>query len=85
MAAQKAVEQLVSKGLLDKSDINQQVQEIKKEAQGHQTLIEKLCERKSDEQNIDFESVKSIAAETEQKASKMMSTYLGNDADTSEA
>jgi hypothetical protein len=85
MAAQKAVEQLVSKRLLDKSDINQQVQEIKKEAQGHQTLIEKLCERKSDEQNIDFESVKSIAAETEQKASKMMSTYLGNDADTSEA
>jgi hypothetical protein len=37
MAAQKAVEQLVSKRLLDKSDINQQVQEIKKEAQGHQT------------------------------------------------
>lgn len=84
MAAQKAVEQLVSKGLLDKSDINQQVQEIKKEAQVYQTQIERLCERKSDEQNIDFESVKSIAAETEQKASKMMSTYLGNDADTLE-
>lgn len=32
-----------------------------------------------------FENVKIIAAETEQKASKMMSTYLGNDADTSEA
>jgi hypothetical protein len=29
MAAQKAVEQLVSNGLLDKSDIKQQVQEIK--------------------------------------------------------
>jgi polyhydroxyalkanoate synthesis regulator phasin len=37
MAAQKAVEQLVSNGLLDKSDIKQQVQEIKKEAQNHQT------------------------------------------------
>jgi polyhydroxyalkanoate synthesis regulator phasin len=30
MAAQKAVEQLVSNGLLDKSDIKQQVQEIKR-------------------------------------------------------
>jgi ferritin-like metal-binding protein YciE len=89
MAAQKAVEQLVSKGLLDKSEIKQQVQEIKKEAQNHQTQIEELCERlskpSSDEQKIDSENVKSIAAETEQKASKMMSTYLGNDADTSEA
>jgi demethoxyubiquinone hydroxylase (CLK1/Coq7/Cat5 family) len=61
---------------------------IKKEAQNHRTQIEELCERlskSSDEQNLDFENVKSIAAETEQKASKMMSTYLGNDADTSEA
>jgi polyhydroxyalkanoate synthesis regulator phasin len=44
MAAQKAVEQLVSNGLLDKSDIKQQVQEIKKEAQNHQPQIEELCE-----------------------------------------
>ena len=35
--AQKAVEQLVSNGLLDKSDIKEQVQEIKKEVQNHQT------------------------------------------------
>ena len=87
MAAQKAVEQLVSKGLLDKSEIKQQIQEIRKEAHNHQTQIEELCERlsKSKEQKIDPENVKSIAAETEQKASKMMQTYLGDDADTSEA
>ena len=87
MAAQKAVEQLISKGLLDKSEIKQQIDEIRKEAHNHQTQIEELCERlsKSKEQKIDSENVKDVAAETEQKASKMMSTYLGGDADTSEA
>jgi ferritin-like metal-binding protein YciE len=87
MAAQKAIEQLTSKGLLDKPEIKQQIDEIRKEAHNHQTQIEELCERlsKSKEQKIDSENVKDVAAETEQKASKMMSTYLGGDADTSEA
>jgi ferritin-like metal-binding protein YciE len=87
MAAQKAVEQLLSKGLLDKSEITQQIQEIRNEAHNHQTQLEELCERlsKSKEQKIDSGNVKDVAAETEQKASKMMSTYLGDDADTSEA
>jgi ferritin-like metal-binding protein YciE len=89
MAAQKAVDQLVSKGLLDNSEIKQQVEEIRKEAHNHQTQIEELCEKMSSksskEQKIDSENVKSVAAETEQKASQMMATYLGDDADTSEA
>lgn len=86
MAAQKAVEQLISKKL-DKPEIKQQIDEIRKEAHNHQTQIEELCEKlsKSKEQKIDSENVKDVAAETEQKASKMMSTYLGDDADTSEA
>ena len=37
MAAQKAVDQIVSKGLLDKGSIKQQVEEIRKEAHNHQT------------------------------------------------
>jgi ferritin-like metal-binding protein YciE len=89
MAAQKAVDQIISKGLLDKRGIKQQVEEIRKEAHNHQTqieeLIEKLSSKSSKEQKIDSENVKSIAEETEQKASQMMTTYLGNDADTSEA
>jgi ferritin-like metal-binding protein YciE len=89
MAAQKAVEQLVSKGLLDKGSIKQQVEEIRKEANNHQTQLEDLCEKlsksSSSKQKIDYENVKSVATETEQKASQMMKTYLGNDADTSEA
>ena len=47
MAAQKAVEQLVSKGLLDKGSIKQQVEEIRKEAHNHQTQSEDLCEKLS--------------------------------------
>jgi len=47
MAAQKAVEQLVSKGLLDKGSIKQQVEEIRKEAHNHQTQLEDLCEKLS--------------------------------------
>jgi ferritin-like metal-binding protein YciE len=89
MAAQKAVDQLTSKGLLDKQGIKQQVQEIRKEAHNHQTQLEELCEKlaksSSGGKTIDPQNVKSIAAETEQKASQMMQTYLGNDADTSEA
>jgi ferritin-like metal-binding protein YciE len=53
------------------------------------TKIEELCEKlsrsSSGEKTIDPQNVKSIAAETEQKASQMMQTYLGNDADASEA
>jgi ferritin-like metal-binding protein YciE len=86
MAAQKAVEQLISKGLLDKDNIKTKVEEIRKEAHNHQTQIEQLCERMSSkEPRIDSEKVKSKAKETEQKASQMMQTYFGNDADTSEA
>jgi ferritin-like metal-binding protein YciE len=89
MAAQKAVEQLVSKGLLDKGSIKQQIEEIRKEAHNHQTQLEDLCEKlsksSSSEQKIDSENVKSVATETEEKASQMMQTYLGDDADTSEA
>ena len=44
MAAQKAVEQLMSKGILDKSDIKKEVQEIREDANNHQTQLEELCQ-----------------------------------------
>jgi hypothetical protein len=72
-----------------KGSIKQQVEEIRKEAHNHQTQLEDLCEKlsksSSSEQKIDSENVKSVATETEEKASHMMQTYLGDDADTSEA
>jgi len=38
MAAQKAVEQLISKGILDKQEIKNEVEEIRGEANNHQTI-----------------------------------------------
>jgi hypothetical protein len=44
MAAQIAVDQLVSKGLLDKGSIKQQLEKIRKETHNYQTQLEELCE-----------------------------------------
>jgi hypothetical protein len=44
MAAQKAVEELTSKGLLDKRGIRGKLQGMKSEAADHQKKIEKLLE-----------------------------------------
>ena len=71
MAAQKAVEQLISKGLLDKDNIKTKVEEIRKEAHNHQTQIEQLCEgMSSKEPRIDSEKVKSKAKETDKRHHK---------------
>lgn len=43
MAAQKVVEQLMSKGILDKLYIKKEVQEIREGANNHQTKLEELC------------------------------------------
>jgi hypothetical protein len=48
-------------------------------------LCEKLSKSSSSKQKIDYENVKSVATETEQKATQMMQPYLGDDADTLEA
>jgi regulator of replication initiation timing len=77
MAAQKAVEQLMSKGILDKSDIKKEVQEIREEANNHQTQIEELCQKLSESEGLNEDNIKNTATETEQKATKMMQTYLG--------
>lgn len=85
MAAQKTVEQLMSKGILDKSDIKKEVQEIREEANNHQTQIEELCQKLSESEGLNKDNIKYTTTETEQKATKMMQTYLGNNPDLSEA
>ena len=85
MAAQKAVEQLMSKGILDKSDIKKEVQEIREEANNHQTQLEELCQKLSESEGLNEDNIKNTATETEQKATKMMQTYLGTNPDLSEA
>jgi len=48
MAAQKAVEQIISQGILDKADIKKEVQEIREEANNNQTQLEELCQKLSE-------------------------------------
>jgi predicted ATP-grasp superfamily ATP-dependent carboligase len=65
MAAQKAVQELSSMGLLDKRGILSKLQKLSG--------------------SLDSATIQEAAQETEQKASEMMKTYLGQDPDSSEA
>jgi rubrerythrin len=85
MAAQKAVEELSVKGLLDEAGIKAQVEGMKQEANNHQKKIEQLVETLSKSEGLNSQSVQESARETQQKASKMMHIYLGEDPDPSEA
>jgi ferritin-like metal-binding protein YciE len=85
MAAQKAVEELSAKGLLDEAGAKTQVEGMKQEANNHQKRIEELVETLSKSEGLDSQSVQESAKETQQKASQMMHIYLGEDPDPSEA
>ena len=85
MAAQKAVEELISKGLLKQKGIKSKLEEIKQEASSHQTQIQELAQTLSQSEGLDSETIQESAEETEQKASQMMKTYLGEELDSSEA
>ena len=87
-AAQKAVEEINSKKLLE-SGTKKDILGIKEEASSHEEKINKLISDLSEEENealkIDQDNIEEIAKETEKKATKMMKTYLGEDPDSSEA
>jgi ferritin-like protein len=85
MAAQKAVEELGAKGLLDEARIKTQIEDMKQEANNHQKKIDQLVEILSKSEGLDSQSVQESARETQQKASQMMHIYLGEDPDSSEA
>ena len=88
-AAQKAVEEINSKKLLE-SGTKKDILGIKEEASSHEEKINKLISVLSEEEEkealkIDQNKIEEIAKETEKKATKMMKTYLGEDPDSSEA
>jgi rubrerythrin len=85
MAAQKAVQELGSKGLLDEQGMKAKLDRMRKEANNHQTKIEELIEKLSKSQGLNSENIQSTALETEQKTSQMMETYVADDPDSSEA
>ena len=81
VAAQKAVKELTSKGLLpDQGLIKNKMEGTRKEASKHQTEMEDLVGKLSDSDGLDAVKIQEMAQETEQKASKIMETYLGEDA-----
>jgi hypothetical protein len=83
MAAQKAVEELSSKGLLDKGGMKDKLEKMRKQANNHQTALEELILLPS--LGLDSSNIQEVANETAQKASEMMKTYLGENPDSSEA
>ena len=86
MAAQKAVEQLASKGLLPSQGlVTNKLENMRKQASTHQPDIEHLVEKISDSDGLDSDKIQELAQETEQKASKIMETYLGENPDSQEA
>ena len=83
-AAQTAVEQLNSRGLLKQEYINK-LMNMKKEAQTQEKEMQDLTESISEEEGFNLENINSVSEETAEKASKIMETYLGEDPDTQEA
>ena len=82
IAAQKAVQELGSKGLLDENRMLSQLEKMQSQAGNHQSKLETLV---NGSEVFDSMKVQQVAQETAQKCSTMMQTYLGSDPDSSEA
>src|SRR5687767_135750 len=83
-AAQKAVEELDSRGLL-KPEHMKKLSKMKAEASQQEEEMQSLVEELSESDGFDSSKIEEKAAETAEKASKIMETYLGEDPDTQEA
>jgi hypothetical protein len=83
-AAQAAVEELSAKGLLNVNEMANKLQNMKKQANSHQSNLEDLIPALESE-GLSSGNIQTAAQETEQKATEIMKTYLGEDPDSSEA
>ena len=83
-AAQKAVEQLYSRGLL-KPEHMKKLSKMKEEAGKQEQEMEELVRDLTDSDGLDSSTIEEKAIETAEKASRIMETYLGGDPDTQEA
>jgi DNA-dependent RNA polymerase auxiliary subunit epsilon len=84
IAAQKSVDELVSKGLL-KAEHEKKLRPMQEEANTQQNEMEALVKEIAEDEGFDIENINSVSEETAQKASKIMETYLGEEPDTQEA
>ena len=84
IAAQKAVEELNSRGLL-KSEQMKKLASMRGEAIDQEDEMKQLVQELADSDGFDPSAIEEKADETAEKASKIMETYLGEDPDTQEA
>jgi hypothetical protein len=82
-AAQKAVEELDSRGLL-KPEHTKKLSKMAEEASTQEEEMTSLVEELSESEGFDPSKIEEKAEETAEKASKIMETYLGEDPDTQE-
>ncbi len=76
MAAQKAVEELGSKGLLDENGMLTHLEKMQSEAGNHQSKLEKTNQNLSGgSEELEFSKVHQVAQETALKCSSMIKTY----------
>ena len=86
MSAQKAVEKLGSKGLLDENGMLSKLEKMQSQAGNHQSKLEEIVHNLANESGgFDPMKIQQVAQETAQKCSTMMQTYMGPDPDSSEA
>ncbi len=83
-AAQKAVEELDSRGLLEPEHMKK-LSKMKEEASTQEQRMEELVQQLTKSDELDSDKIESTATETAEKCSKIMETYLGEDPDTQEA
>ena len=83
-AAQKAVEDLDSRGLL-KPEQMKKLSKMKDEASQQEQEMQQLVQDLVESDGFDQSTIEEKAEETAEKASKMMETYLGEEPDTQEA
>jgi len=83
-AAQNAVEELDSRGLL-KPEHMKKLSKMADEASNQEEEMKSLVEELADSDGFDPSKIEEKATETAEKASKIMVTYLGEDPDTQEA
>ncbi len=81
-AAQQAVNDLDSKGLLSEPEIKKKIMAMKQEASGHEQKMQQLVEKATESEGLDAQSIERHANETVEKATEMMKTYLGEKPDT---
>ncbi len=83
-AAQKAVKDLDSRGLL-KPEQMKKLSKMRQEASQQEEEMEDLVKDLVESDGFDQDTIDEKAEETAQKASKMMETYLGDEPDNQEA